>query len=77
VQTTEALVEAGQLIHVVPHAPRLSLATHWLLQKFWPFGHWQVALTHCLPPVHAKAAPHPPQLFLSFEKLTHCDPHAV
>ena len=69
-QATLAFDDAGQFTQLVPHAEVLFFATHWLLQKFWPVGHWQTELTHERPLVHTMPG-HPPQWLLSVEKLTH------
>jgi hypothetical protein len=74
----EPAVGPGHAEHeVAPHELTSWLLTHEPLQTCVPSGHLQLPPLHCRPPVHAKEAPHPPQLLLSFCSSTHAPAHDV
>jgi hypothetical protein len=74
----EPLFGIGHAPHeVVPHEPVDELLTHAPEHSCVPAGQAQWPLWHVLPPPHANAAPHPPQLLLSLCSSTQAPPHRL
>jgi hypothetical protein len=71
------LAGPGQGVHEVPHDLGLELSEQVPLQLWVAPVHPHCALLQCMPPLHANAAPQPPQLLSSLDSLVQPPAQAV